>query len=162
MVGVLLSGCFGYQPIYNKKNADFSRVHVEHVSAFQKEDYIGKGKRRTAQVMNRKLKELLTSKSAEFALTVQLEEDENALAVQRDATVERVELTSYIEMTLHRQSTGEEVFKTAFDVLSYYNIQDTPFATEASLERARLTAAEGAAEEVIHRLSMFLNQTKEN
>lgn len=159
LTGLMVSACSGYQPLYSKSNLDFDRVFVESVIANQEEN-VGKGKRRVAQLANRKLKELLPSSSGDFALKVAIVEREVALAVERDATEERLELVSEVDMELYDQATGDKLLNSVFNIRTYYNVQDTPFATESSIARARETAAEGAAEEVFNRISLFLNQNK--
>lgn len=155
---VMLTGCFGYQPMYAKKSGDLSRVYVEKVTVSQEEESMGKGQRRVAQLMNRSLKEVFNNNSGDLSLLVDVHENENALAIQRDATEERLELILTVTATLMNNETGKEDLRSVFDVISHYNIQETPYATESGVERARKSAASSAAEEVVHRVSLFLNQ----
>ena len=150
---ITLTGCFGYSTMYTVDRVDFSGISVEEVRVVTEEKRAGS--RRVAQHVSQKLRDMFTG-GGRYTLNVFIKEEESAVAVRRDAIESRLQLVLTAQMYLV-DDAGETVLHTEVSSQSPYNVEETPYATDAGRLRARFAAADMMAEDVIHRISMFLN-----
>lgn len=155
---VALAAC-GYQPLYTEMADEISSVRVESV-VMDLEGKRGAGLRRPAQLVNKVLKQTFTAQAeVPYQLTVRLSEDEDTLAIRSDGVASRVRLEMYGDIIL--KLNGETVFETRAMARSPYNISNTPYSSEASIDNVRKNVAQTLADEIAHRVSFFLFQQKQ-
>ena len=148
-----LAGCLGYEPLYDQTQKVMGDVHVAAV----KVDEVGytPTERRSAQMLNQKLSRVFSGQAhASHHIHVTIDEEEETLAVARDASDERVELNLVAQVKL-LDSNDNLVYQTRIQSEAPYNLEDSPYATESGKERARLNAVNVLSDEIVHRLSFF-------
>lgn len=151
---LVLSAC-GYSPVYEKTAKTFTQVSVGSVQVAQ--DQKLPGERRVAQLVERRLTQIFTaSEASAYTLNVFLDEDRRTLAVLRDATEDRFEVT--LRARIHLQNNaGEKVFVKDIVSSAPYNVESSPYGTEAGKDRARQSAAESISAEVIKNVNFYLH-----
>lgn len=159
LISLGVTGCFGYNPLYHSIQSTFSDVKVEKVEMdvveYRSTD------RRSAQMLAQRLSQTFTGENTQdYFVSVLLTEEKNTLAVARDASDERLELSIWATVKL-KDTQDQVVFQTRVEASAPYNIEDSPYATESGKERARLSAINVLSDEIVHRLSFyFYNQEK--
>lgn len=156
LLAVALSACAGYAPLYGEKGEVLKHVQVADVRV-ENPDRLP-GERRIAQLVRTRLNQAFTGKNAD-KLTVVLDEDSTALAINRDATEERLQLTLQAEIMLE-SSTGDLIYRGDLATTAPYNVEASPFGTDAGRTQARESAARALAEEIIRRVAHVYSQKK--
>lgn len=140
----LLVAC-GYKPLYQAGDDNMRSVVVEDVRMLDP-DYAA-GERRVAQIVWQQLKQSFPAKQGKHYLEVAIEEEEISLAVRRDATDLRRELQLRARIWL-RDADGKEVLYVGEITKVPYNVEDSPFGTDAGRDYARQAGATELAREI--------------
>lgn len=158
---VVLSGCFGYEPLYSQGGHVVSDVHVGAVT--MKGAEILDGERRSAQLVAQRLHRIFVAgETAPYTLEMSLKEEKTTLALERDATEQRLQLNLIADLQL-KDKEGVVVFQTDIETSAPYNVEDTPFGTDSGKERARSSAVKAISDEAVHRVSFyFYNRNKKS
>lgn len=152
----MLSAC-GYSPIYETTSEFVSQVAIEKVEIGQ--DSKLPGERRVAQLVNRRLSQVFTSslENSPYRLNLYLNEDRRTLAVLRDATEDRFEVRVSARIEL-KDSNGKNVYIRELTSSAPYNVESSPYSTDAGKDRARKSAAESLSAEVIQNVNFFIHE----
>lgn len=153
VIAVVMTGCFGYAPLYSLQGEQLNQVQVGEVT--MREITRNVGSRRVAQLVAQQLEQTFSG-AGDYVLTVSIEETTRALAVRRDAVEQRLELNLSSVITLEKE--GNSVLRTSAGAASSYNVEDSPFGTDAGRDRARQAAAERLSEEIVEKITVFLHQ----
>lgn len=151
-----LSACAGYSPINkNFDDATTSEIHVENVEVVNAPRKVGA--RQNAQY----LKQILTRRftggaNAPLRLNMNLTQSERNISFRLDATAERALLT--IDSTAFVRDELNKVLATIETRTdAAYEIQTSPFATQANREQASRSALENLARDLQRQLNLFLS-----
>lgn len=118
------------------------------------------GRRRVAQTVAQQLKLSFPAMGpAADTLSVSIDEDTSALAVQSTAAVQRAQIVLHGHTVL-TSAEGKILFSTVIDSTAPYNVENTPFSTESGKTYARLTAARNLADEITRRLALYYRTHK--
>lgn len=153
-----LAGC-GFQPLYGTRPANLSDRPMNQALARIETGIIPD---RTGALLRGFLQAGLTPKGVDgvpgFRLSVELAESEEEVAFRRDDTATRVRLNVIATFKLHRSADGAIIHGGKSRAVGSYNILDDYYATLASQEQARRTAAEQLARDIQRRLAVFLQR----
>lgn len=152
---LLLSACSGYTPLYQITQNATQSVSVGPIK--MRDIEINVGQRRVAQIVRQKLLQSFPHSDGEYSIHLTVEEETSSLAVRRDATESRLRLSLAAFLTL-QNTKGDVVFKRDFTVSSAYNVEDSPFGTDAGRDHARLSASAMLVDEVIDIVNLYLHQ----
>ena len=152
---VFLAGCAGYQPI-NKNFDEYTtkEFYVDSVEVVSPERRIGS--RLNAQY----LKQLLTRRftggqNASFNLNMQVNETQRNISYRIDATAERA-LVTLDSTAIVRDQAGKILATIETRTDAAYEIQTSPFATQANYDQARRSAIEDLQRDLQRQLNLFL------
>lgn len=151
---LVLSAC-GYTAVYEKTASHMQQVYIGNVQVAMNERL--PGERRVAQLVNRRLSQVFTGVEGDaYTLNLHMEETRRTLAVLRDATEDRFEviLTGRIELL---NAEGQVIFSKDLVASAPYNVESSPYSTEAGKDRARQSAAESLSRDAIQSISFFLH-----
>ena len=140
---LFLAGCFGYQPFYSLETANASIGSVKMLNV----NY-NTGERRIAQKVRQRLIRSFPSTTADYKINIKIEETTGDLAVKRDATVERSQITLSAKVEIIEEANDSIIFKTELSASTAYNVEDTPYSTDAGKVFARQAAAKRLADEI--------------
>ena len=156
---LLSAGC-GFSPIYgahgqgdNPVARELSNVYIENIP-----DSDG-------QFLRNKLIDRLyfngrpAHPAARLAITLQ--SSENAMGVQKDATISRSQLVMGATYVL-RDNDGRELFKGLARSLASYSKLDAQYGTLAAQRNAFERALGEISEQIVNRLSLYYAQKAEN
>lgn len=150
---VLLSAC-SYSPVYKHTKESVAQVEVGIIKMLSVKRLAGE--RRVAQLVNKRLSQVFVAgESSKYTLSADIEESETTLAILRDATEDRLELSLEAVLVLKNEE-GEEIFNKDLSSTAPYNVETSPYGTEAGKDRARKSAAISLAEEIITQVNYFL------
>ena len=93
-----------------------------------------------------------------YALNVDLEESRVDLGVRRDATRTRANLILTAKFQLRDITNSRIVFSAGASRVASFNIRDAEFSTISAESAARRRTVEGLADEITHRVAIFLNR----
>jgi hypothetical protein len=150
---LFLAAC-GYKPLYTAIQEDMSKVTVGEVKMKKVTHKVGE--RRVSQVVHKKLAQSLNGDGS-YKVDVAITESVSTLAVRRDATDQRLELNLTGDVRVYDE-VGQVVFKTDLTSSVAYNVEDTPFATDAGKERAKTAAAIALSDEILRTITLFFRQ----
>lgn len=149
---VALSAC-GYRPLYGQ-NAVSTQAQADLASI-----YIAPIEDRAGQMLRSALSHRLSPKATNvkrlFTLDVTIEESIAELAVERDASATRGNLTLTAQYTLVRPSNGQIMTSGSATTVSSYNILTSDFATFSAKNDARTRAIDDLAETLRLRLAIY-------
>lgn len=157
-----LTACMGYQPLYAPVTAQTAegtqvsrQVSIGSVNMQTVERNVAG--RRIAQLLKQKLEQNFPATNGDITLSVSIEEQTRTLAVRRDAVDQRLELRliSILEFT---NASGQIAQRTRASATAAYNVEDSPFGTDAGKDRARRAATDRLAEEITQKVLIFLNK----
>ena len=156
VVLLTLAGC-GFRPLY------FERAEMPEVTAELALIDIRPIAERVGQEVRNNLLDLVTPLGeparARYILTVDLVESRQGLALQRDATVTRYNLTVNAEFHLLDAATRAEVNSGSVRSTAAFNVLRADFANVIAERDAEERAARVVAEEIATRLSVFFART---
>jgi len=154
---LVLSAC-GYTAVYEKTAHQMQQVYIGKVQVAMNDRL--PGERRVAQLVNRRLSQVFTGVEGDpYTLNLSMEEGRRTLAVLRDSTEDRFEvaLSGRVDLV---DSKGVTVFTKNVVSSAPYNVESSPYSTEAGKDRARQSAAESLTTDVIQSISFFLHGQK--
>ena len=150
----LLSGCFGYQPLYSGVKSDMRDVYVSRVEMKTLDNRAGE--RLVAQSVSNQLASYFTGNdSSSYRIQISLEESKKALALRRDATEDRLQLNLLARVQL-LSGEGKVLFETDVKAAAPYSVEVSPLSTDFGKENARQNLAKVVAEEVRQRIAQYL------
>jgi LPS-assembly lipoprotein len=150
---LLLVGC-GFEPLYGEREQAvatedlLSRVEVPPIA-----DRVGQLVR--IELTNRMTPTRPVPVPA-FALVVVLSESKANLAVQKDSSATRANLTIAANFTLKQIGSGQELTSGSVRSVNSYDILQSDFATLAAEQDARQRGAIDVADGIVDRLAIFL------
>lgn len=152
VLGLLLAGCAGYQPLYQKVQSgkiSVNRVYMTNVEQNQ-------GTRRPAQIVQQELaRHYPEGDGGEYSFDVALSESYDTLAVRKDAIDQRKQMRLAGTITFY-DAQRRLVHTSSITKYSPFNVDDKPLSTEASMSSAREVTARAFADEVVRRVALFL------
>lgn len=157
-LAILLTGCSGYTALYQDAGETIDQVVVGQVSMREIERNVGQ--RRVAQLVSQNLRKMFMASDGKYDLKIIIEESTSSLAVQRDATDLRLQLSLQAETFLVDQN-GKEIYKDFISSSASYNVEDSPFGTDAGRDFARSAAAQKLSDEITYKIAIFLRQHAE-
>ncbi len=150
-------GACGFRPLYDQRPA----AAVPAVLAAVQVDVIAD---RDGQKLHNFLLDRLNPKGPAanplYGLRVILTTDRPTLALRRDETATRVNLTLTANYALRDLRTAKVLFEGRSRATNSYNILQSEFATLASLDDATTQAARELSDEIKIRLAIFLSQQR--
>jgi LPS-assembly lipoprotein len=152
-VGLGLAAC-GYKPIYRALDGQgLADVSIRQVAMTTGQR--AAGERRVAQLVNQRLMRRFSGgENARYKMDVSIEEVLSTIAVRRDATDQRYALLLNGRVFLYR---GDElVMDVILTTNAPYNVEDSPYGTESGRDRARQSAANTLADEILLRVTRYL------
>lgn len=150
---LVLTGC-GFEPLYGAREQSvatedlLSRVEVPPIA-----DRVGQLVR--IELTNR-MTPTRPAPDAAFSLVVKLNESKASLAVEKDSSATRANLTISANFTLNQIGTGEELTSGSVRSVNSYDILQSDFATLAAEQGARQRGAIDVADGIVDRLAIFL------
>lgn len=154
-----LAAC-GFQPLYGDSDRSSTRSE-ENLAQIS----VGIIADRTGQMLRNELGSRLDPNNiappAQYDLSVKLNESIGRVAVRRDASATRANLTVTATYQLVSRATGEPVYSGTVRSVNSYDILGTEnqFGTETAREEARRRAARDLSEQIAIRLALALEQT---
>ena len=152
---VLLAAC-GFEPLHGRQQSgsdtstELSKIAVPPIP-----DRLG-------QMLRIELTNQLTPKGQPraplYVLTVSVNENKQDLAIRKDATATRANLTITATFSLTDKKTNKSVFNGSLRSVNSYNIIDADFATLTAENDARRRGVRVLATEIGLRLGVFLSQ----
>ena len=154
LVTLAVSAC-GFRPLYGAGSEEPVSTVVQELGAIQ----VGRGADRLDQIVYGNLLDLLTPNGApqnpRYRLALELSESKQGVALERDATVSRLNLTLVAGFTLQDASTGEGLFSGSVRAVAAYNVLRSEFANVIAERDARGRAARDVSDEIKTRLSFY-------
>ncbi len=152
----VLAGC-GFEPLYGPAGqpqsavvAALAGVHVAPIP-----DRIGQ------QLRNDLLDRLTpggTPSKPTYTLEIALREDREGLAIRKDETVTRFNLTLRARFVLIDRQTRLPIFKGATRSIAAYNVVESTFATLIAEQDAGARTARDVSEEIRNQLAIFFRR----
>ena len=93
-----------------------------------------------------------------YTLEVTLREVRDGLAIQKDETVTRFNLTLRARFRLIDRRTRQPIFKGATQSIAAYNVVESTFATLIAEQDAEARTARAVSEEIRDQLSIFFRR----
>lgn len=154
-----LAGC-GYKPLYAQARGDNTQIEVGDVEMGTTAQKLGE--RRPAQVMRQNLQRYYTGGAdSPYHLDLKLSESSSTLAVTKDATVQRYNLTLRANGSVYGPQ-GKQLYTFTTDASSAYNAQSSPFSTDADKQSAEDAAVDLLTQEILQDMAVFLNAQRTN
>ena len=149
----LLGGC-GFQPLYGQRDRGSVAAELAAVKIKLIENRIG-------QQLHNFLLDRLNPRgkpaTAIYDLIIELEESKEDLAIRKDETATRANLTLRAEYELRRVATGEILVEGFSRSVTSYNIVDSDFATLSAESDARKRAVREISEDIKVRLGIYFS-----
>lgn len=153
---VLLAGC-GFEPLYGPSGRQGPAVTAALAGI-----YVASIRDRIGQRLRNDLLDRLTPQGIPSApvynLEVTLREDREGLAIRKDETVTRFNLTLRARFVLIDRRTGGPIFRGATQSIAAYNVVESSFATLIAEQDAEARAAREISEEVRNQISIFFKR----
>lgn len=149
----ILGGC-GFQPLYGQRDRGSVAAELAAVKIKLIENRIG-------QQLHNFLLDRLNPRgepaTAIYDLIIALKESKEDLAIRKDATATRANLTLRAEYELQRAATGEILVEGSIRSVTSYNIVDSDFATLSAESDARERAVREISEGIKIRLGIYFS-----
>lgn len=149
----ILGGC-GFQPLYGQRDHGSVAAELAAIKINLIEDRIG-------QQLHNFLLDRLNPRgepaTAIYDLIIALKESKEDLAIRKDATATRANLTLRAEYELQRAATGEILVEGSIRSVTSYNIVDSDFATLSAESDARERAVREISEGIKIRLGIYFS-----
>jgi LPS-assembly lipoprotein len=155
---LLLTAC-GFSPLYGETEKSFATEELlEFVEVLPIEDRVG-------QLVRIELTNRLTPKRPRpkplYTLQVTLSESKAGLAVQKDSSATRANLTLNGSFKLSQNSDGESLVSGSVRSVNSYDIMLSDFATLEAESGARKRGAIDVADGIVDRLTIFLSRAQD-
>ena len=149
----ILGGC-GFQPLYGQRDRGSVAAELAAIKIKLIENRVG-------QQLHNFLLDRLNPKgkpaTAIYDLIIDLEESKEDLAIRKDETATRANLTLRAEYELQRAATGEILVKGFSRSVTSFNIVESDFATLSAESDARKRALREISEDIKIRLGIYFN-----
>lgn len=149
----ILGGC-GFQPLYGQRDRGSVAAELAAVKIKLIENRIG-------QQLHNFLLDRLNPRgkpaTAIYDLIIKLKESKEELAIRKDETATRANLTLRAEYELRRAATGEILVEGFIRSVTSYNIVDSDFATLSAESDARERAVREISEDIKVRLGIYFS-----
>lgn len=156
--GLLLAGC-GFEPLYGERNQAVATERLlNRVAVPPIENRVGQLAR--IELTNR-LTPTRPAPTPLFTLNVKLGESKTNLAVERDSSATRANLTIDAAFELKRISDGAKLTSGSVRSVNSYDILQSDFATLAAEQNARRRGAKDVADGIIDRLAIYLRRNQD-
>lgn len=156
--GLLLAGC-GFEPLYGERDqAVATESLLNRVAVPPIENRVGQLAR--IELTNR-LTPTRPAPTPLFTLNVKLGESKTNLAVERDSSATRANLTIDAAFELKRISDGAKLTSGSVRSVNSYDILQSDFATLAAEQNARRRGAKDVADGIIDRLAIYLRRNQD-
>ena len=156
--GLLLAGC-GFEPLYGERDqAVATESLLNRVAVPPIENRVGQLAR--IELTNR-LTPTRPAPTPLFTLNVKLGESKTRLAVERDSSATRANLTIDAAFELKRISDGAKLTSGSVRSVNSYDILQSDFATLAAEQNARRRGAKDVADGIIDRLAIYLRRNQD-
>jgi hypothetical protein len=149
LCALVITAC-GYKPLYQQQASALRDVSIGEIRLNDIE--LNVGERRMAQLLRQELALVLPRTGGTYQLNVVVDEKSSSLAQRRDATDVRRKLALKGVVSL-QNAAGDEVWGKTLSANAAYNVEDSPFGTDAGRDYARTTVAHNMAQEIIHELA---------
>ncbi|HEX2859174.1 MAG TPA: hypothetical protein VHP58_03135 [Alphaproteobacteria bacterium] len=155
LLALSLTAC-GYTPLYAPMAGGAASAHKVQVGTVEMGgSKLLPGERRPAQRIAQKLRLDFPDQAATLdLLDVNIHEQTATLAVEKTATTSRAEIIMQATLTLTNPE-GKVLLRTQVSASSAYNVEESPYSTEASKNFSRLTAADNIAAEISRRIALY-------
>lgn len=155
---LLLSGC-GFSPLYGKIERSFTTNDLlEFIEVAPIEGRVG-------QLVRIKLTNRLTPKDPRpqslYTLHVKLNESKVGLAVQKDSSTTRANLTLNGSFNLSQNNNNKNLLSGSVRSVNSYDILLSDFATLAAESGARERGAIDVADGIVNRLAIFISRAQD-
>ena len=99
-----------------------------------------------------------TPSKPDYILEITLREQREGLAIRKDETVTRFNLTLRARFALFDQQTRQPIFRGATQSIAAYNVVESSFATLVAEQDAEARTVRGVSEEIRNQLSIFFKR----
>ncbi|MDD9912394.1 MAG: hypothetical protein OXR68_04195 [Alphaproteobacteria bacterium] len=154
---LFLASCGGYTALYQPEQETQVTVGTIQMESAAR----NVGERRVAQRVNQRLRRMFTGTDQAYRLDVNIDESTSTLAVRRDATVARAQLSLDGDINLYQTDKADPVFSTTVTASAAYNSENTPYSTESGKTFARQQAADALADEIARVVWLALREQKQ-
>jgi LPS-assembly lipoprotein len=156
-LGILVLSACEFRPLYGTGSQQPESAVVQELGLIQ----LPLGPNRLDQIVYGNLLDLLTPYGApqepRYRLTLNLHESKQGVALERDATISRFNLTLEAEFSLQDALTGTSIFSASVRAVSAYNVLHSEFANIIAERDARNRAARDISDEIKTRLSVYFH-----
>lgn len=160
LVACLLLAACGFQPLYGETESQ-DDLSTEELLEFVRVPPI---KDRVGQLVRIELTNRMTPTRPVpkplYSLAITLSESTAGLAVQKDASATRANLTIAASFELRQIGTGERLTGGSVRSVNSYDILLSDFATLAAETDARERGAKDLADGIVDRLAIFLSRAQ--
>jgi LPS-assembly lipoprotein len=156
VAALALLGACGFEPLYGERGSDAP------VGGLLEQVAVSPIADRTGQLLRIELTNRLTPTTpteSRYNLEVTLSESQASLAVRRDATATRANLTISANYSLRRNGNAQILTSGSIRSVNSYDILTSDFATLAAEADARKRATRDIADAIVDRLAIFLSRT---
>jgi len=154
-LGILTLSACAFRPLYGTGPQQPQSAVVQELGLIQ----VALGPDRLDQIVYGNLLDLLTPYGApqepRYRLALNLDESKQGVALERDATISRFNLTLKAEFSLQNALTGASIFSGSVRAVSAYNVLRSEFANVIAERDARNRAARDVSDEIKTRLSVY-------
>ena len=155
---LLLAAC-GFEPLYGKRE---QAIPTESLLSWVEVPPI---KDRTGQLVRIELTNRMTptrpAPPSAFTLIVKLNESKASLAMEKDSSATRANLTIAASFVLKQNSDGLELMTGSVRSVNSYDILLSDFVTLAAENDARRRGAKDVADGIVDRLAIFLSRNQQ-
>lgn len=149
----ILGGC-GFQPLYGQRDRGSVTAELAAIKIKLIEDRVG-------QQLHNFLLDRLNPRgkpaTAIYDLIIELKESKENLAIRKDETATRANLTLRAEYELRRAATGEILVEGFIRSVTSYDLVDSDFATLSAEADARKRAVREISEDIKIRLGIYFS-----
>jgi LPS-assembly lipoprotein len=151
--GLILAGC-GFEPLYGERDQAVATENLlNRVTVPPIENRVGQLAR--IELTNR-LTPTRPAPTPLFTLNVKLNESKTSLAVEKDSSATRANLTISATFELLRNSDSAKLTSGYVRSVNSYDILQSDFATLAAERNARRRGAKDVADGIVDRLAIYL------
>lgn len=151
---VFLAAC-GFTPLYGERAGQATIAELNAISIDAASDRVGQEIRN--QLIDRFGSDP-ASGSKRYRLSLEIEKQTQALAIQFDDTITRFNLFLTAQFDLVDLSTGAVIYRDTARSIGSYNVVQSEFATLISEQDAAKRAAREVSEEIRMLLSVFFSR----
>lgn len=154
MACLLLAGC-GFEPLYGENElATATEERLAQISVNPIEDRVGQLVR---IALTNRLTPTRPAPRPQYTLRVTLNESKTSLAVEKDSSATRANLTLLASFVLVVNGSGERLTTGSVRSVNSYDIVDSDYATLAAESDARRRGATDIADGIVDRLAIFMS-----